>query len=718
MRANCGPPRQTGAAISGVFAVGEAAVAVAAPPDQPRSAQPVRHHLVVWSFRGRVRWVLTAVVVASAVTRFAVARGVDAPWIAPDETIYALLGRSLWSSARLSLLGGDTSFYSLVYPALIGLPLSLFGPAAGLVAVQAVQAVVMSAVAIIVFAWGRPVVGAPWALAAAVLSVLIPGLSYAGLLMSETVFYLVIALALWALWAVLARPSPHRQVLLLAAMGLAFLTRVQAVGLIPAVFVAIALFCIFTRDVTILRRLTPTLVVLALAIALAAAVSALGGGWSELVGAYGAATGGYEAGEAAKDIVWHLGGVFLVVAGVPLLALALLAVRCARTRESDAAAALVATAFAWTLITVVEVGVFASRWVGHMAERLLITVAPPLFLVLVLWLARGAPRPQPATSVVALLVAAPALLLPVARFANQAAALDAFTFIPLWQLREATSSDTLQLAYALSVAAVVAVTVLVPRRARVTLAALVAAVLASTSALSAREIDRLTRADRAWVFGTTDPRWIDEAAAGPVTYLHAHTAFTAALWKTLYWNERIDKVLAFYGTPAPGPLVQQLIAPAAEGIVVDASGARPRSGHVVAPAGIVLAGERLASYGPAMDIPGLTLWQADMPLRVRWIASGIQWNGDIQGSARIEILGCGPGQLELTLLGKEGAPVEISANGRSILTVSPAPDTVWVGAVPSPATADARSSCIYEIRSRLVGSTRIEFVPGEREARG
>ena len=654
---------------------------------------------------------MAAVVVASAAARFAVARGVEAPWISPDETIYALLGRSLWSSGSLSLLGAETPFYSFVYPALIGLPLSWWGPEAGLVAVQAIQAAVMSSVAVVVYAWGRRVVSEAWALLAAVLSVLIPGLSYTALLMSETVFYLAIALALWALWAVLVHPWPRRQVLLLGAVGLALLTRVQALGLIPAALLAIALFCAFTRDVTIVRRLAPTTLVLILAPALAVVASALRGGETELVGAYGVAIGGYDPGEALRDVVWHVAGVFLVVGGIPLLALGVLGIRCASGREARVVVALVATALAWTLVTVVEVGVFASRWVGHMAERQLITVAPPLFLVLVLWLRRGVPRPQPATSALALLLAAPALLLPIARFADQEAALDAFTFIPLWRLREAASTDVMQLCYGLGIAAVVAAAVLIPARARLSLALLVAAMLGSTSVLSAREIGRLAHEERTWVFAAADPSWIDEAADGPVTYLHAGTAFGAALAKSLYWNERIDRVLGLYGTPRPSPFVQSLVAPAADGTVVDPGGARPRGGYVVAPAGIALAGRPIASYGPATDLPGITLWRAEVPLRIRWIASGVQPNGDIQGTARIEVLGCGSGGLELTLLGKEGAPVQISADGKNVLTLAPPRNTVWSGTIPAPAAADGLGSCRYEISSELVGSTRIEFVP-------
>jgi hypothetical protein len=660
----------------------------------------------------RVGWLpVSAVVVVSTLVRVWVARGVEAPWIAPDETIYALLGRSLWRSGSLSLLGGGTGIYSLVYPSVIGVPLSLFGPSSGLAVAQAVQAFAMSSVALVVFAWGRRIVGESWALVAAVLAVLIPGLSYVGLLMTETVFYPVVALALWALWSVLVQPSLARQGLFILATALAVATRVQALALLPAAVLAIALFCAFRRDLTILRRSAPLLGLIIVAGVLAIGVSIVTGGWANVVGSYAAAMGGYDLGAAATDVFWHAGGLFVIVAGVPLIALGILVTECARGRESDTAAALVATAFAWTAISVVEVGVFASRWVGHIAERDLLTVAPPLFLVLALWLARGTPRPQPVTSVVAFAVAVPALFLPVVRFANQEAALDAFTFIPLWRLGEATSTDALQVVYALAVGLVIVACLVVPRSASLVLVGIVAVTLVSASTVSSREIQRLARDDRTWVFSTAEPRWIDDVADGPVTYVHAETAFPAALWKTLYWNERIDNVLRFEGTPAAAPIPERPVATHLDGLVLDTMGERVRGGYVAAPSSMVLAGAELASYGPATDMPGMTLWRADSPLRVRWLTSGVQPNGDIVDTARVQVLGCATGHLGLTLLGKQGNVVQISVDGRKARTVMLAAGSVWSGDVPAPADANGKSLCVYEIASQgLLGSTRIEFV--------
>ena len=660
----------------------------------------------------RLAWLpVAALTVVSALARFGAARLVDAPWIYPDELTYALLGRSFWHSGSLSVIGGVTAGYSLVYPAVVGAPLSLFGPSSGLLVAQLVQAFAMSSVALVVFAWGRQVVAETWALGAAALTVALPGLAYSGLLMTETLFYPLVTLALWAQWRALLRPSIARQAVFLAATAAAVLTRVQAVALLPAAVLALALYCLFVRDATVLRRSTPLLGAILAAGTIAVGASVAAGGWGDVLGVYGAAAGGYELGAAVRDIFWHAGGLFVMVVGVPLIALALLFLECARGRESKAGAALVATASSWALVTVVEVGTFASKWVDHIAERDLLTVAPPLFLTFALWLARGMPRPRAFTSVIVLVVVAPAILLPVARFASRESALDSFSFIPLWRLEEMASSEWLQVAYAVGVGLVVVAAVLVPPRAGVAVFGLVASTLVLASIVSSREIQQLAAADRTWVFSTTQPSWIDEVADGPTTFIHADTELPKALFQTVYWNERIDRVLQLEGAPGAAPIATESAAVLESGLVRDEGGKRLDGGLVVAPSSIVLQGRDLASYGPATDMPGLTLWRADSPLRVLWTTSGVQANGDIDGTARIVVPRCAQGHLGLTLLGKSGASVEISVDGIVIDTVAAPPGAVWTGEVSAPAYSDGTDICTFRIQSAgLLGSTRIEFV--------
>lgn len=247
---------------------------------------------------------LGALVVASSAARFALSRGVDAPWIAPDEHLYGLLGRSLVHGDGLSILGGSVPYYSLLYPTFVGLLFLGHHVSGGVTAVQATQALVMSATAVPVFLWTRPIAGSRAALLAATLTILIPGLAYSGLLMSEALYYLVAVVAAWALAACLAQPSLRRQTLLLAALGVAFATRLQAVGLLGTVVLAILLLAVAERSTAPLRRMFPTLAVLCIASGGWVALRLVNGGAGGALGAYAplSEARAYSFGDVASSI--------------------------------------------------------------------------------------------------------------------------------------------------------------------------------------------------------------------------------------------------------------------------------------------------------------------------------------------------------------------------------------------------------------------------------
>ena len=255
---------------------------------------------------------LAVLVVASTVVRFALSRGVDAPWIAPDEDVYGLVGRSLVHGHGLTILGGRVPYYSLVYPALVGLASLGTDVATGLTVTQIVQALLMSAIAIPVFFWTRPLAGPRLALFAATLTILIPGLAYSALLMSEALYYPVAVVAVWALAVCLRDPTPGRQLLFVAVLGVALATRLQAVGLVAALVVALGVLAVAERSSAPFRRLLPTL----------AAFGAVGGLWlaarlvlgqGRTLGAYGTLTEAreYSITDVLSSIAWQTGIVTL-----------------------------------------------------------------------------------------------------------------------------------------------------------------------------------------------------------------------------------------------------------------------------------------------------------------------------------------------------------------------------------------------------------------------
>jgi hypothetical protein len=656
-------------------------------------------------------WLAVAgIVICSATARFAVSTGVAAPWIAPDEIIYGLLGRSLYQDGTLSVLGGTTPYFSFVYPALIGAPLAFLGPATGLTVVQALQAVVMSLAAAVAFAWARALASTGWALAAAALTVAIPGLAYSGLLMTEAAFYPAATLALWLLARMLASPTLGRQAAFWGAAALAIGTRLQATLLLPAAVVAVVLAALLARRRDIVRAAAPTLALTGAVIGVALVAAATG---RDVLGAYSGALGaGYDASDAATHVFEHVGAVFLVVAGIPLVALVGLTADVARRRDASAqTVGLLATALSWTALLAIQVGVFASRFVDHLAERDLLTAAPPLFVVLAVWLGRGCPRPQPATAIGALAIAAPALLLPVHRVATREAALDSFSTIPLRLLGEVSSDSLLDGVWAAGAAAAIALAVLLPVRARLLLPVATAAVLVGLTIVVSDEVRKLSQADERWWFDDASPGWIDEASSEPVLYVQAASPHWGGVWKQAFWNERIDAVAQVPGGSIEGPLPYTVVAPRFDGLLLDVRGRRVHHRLIAAPAELTLVGEQLAGYGPSADLQGLKLWRADPPVRLSSWATGVQPNGDLLGTARVTVFDCADGALELTLLGKQGTPVRFRVNGIPIGQIAPRPGTVWRGSLPSPEGVAAK--CQFQLDSPgLTGSTRIEFVRG------
>ena len=103
---------------------------------------------------------------------------------------------------------------------------------------------------------------------------------------------------------------------------------------------------------------------------------------------------------------------------------------------------------------------------------------------------------------------------------------------------------------------------------------------------------------------------------------------------------------------------------------------------VAAPTDFELAGERIAQAPRSTDLAGITLWRPVRPLRLLTSRTGVKPNGDVLGTAQITVYACGRGRLELTLLGKQGDPVELRVNGLTWARPRVAPGAAWTGAFP------------------------------------
>src|SRR5581483_5097003 len=568
-------------------------------------------------------WALIAMLVlVSAALRFWAATGVPTPWITPDEETYALLGRSLYSSGSFEILGQKTHFYSLISPGLAGLPLRLHDLGAGYTLLKGIQALVMSLAAVPVYAWARLLASraaAPraWpALGAAALTLAIPGLAYSGLVMTEVAFYPLAALAAWGMARVLARPTLANQALAVAASVLAAATRLQAVVLVAVFVTAVVLVAVFERRPRVVLRYWPALVGFAVASA----------GWaawrlssnepaSGVLGAYRAAGEvSYGFSDAVLYTRWHLADLVLFTGVVPVCAALVLLVEAFLGRERNAEVrAYLAVAAALCAGFVVEVAIFASRHVGHLAERDLLALAPVCFVGLAVWLERGAPRPLVATIGSAALALVLVLSLPLGKLVTLAAIPDSFTIIPLYRLRVHWPGVDVQLLVDLLAALAVLAFAVVPRRFRLALPLVLIVAFAGISVSASRVV-----AAQATLSGkpvaTDSNRWIDAAGGGPVTYLYSDDGPFVSVWQSLFWNRSVDRVYSLLEARVTGLTDVQApsVGPEPDGRLVLSDGSPARAGYVVASSALGFFGSQVA-YRFA---PSLVLWKVEQPLRL------------------------------------------------------------------------------------------------------
>ena len=663
---------------------------------------------------GRREWLaLGALVLVSTAFRAWAAVSVPVPWITPDETVYGLLGRSLYLHGSLEILGGPTPFYSLLVPALVGLPLSAFGLATGLDVLQGVQALVMSLAAVPVYLWGRSLVSRGWALAAAALAVAVPGLTYAGLMMSEVLFYPLLVLAAWALAEAIARPTRLAQGLLVVAVLAVCATRVQAIVLLPVALTAAVVDAWLARSWANLRRLWPAAAVLG-GLAVVWIVYRLGSGSGTLGGYEVITTTSWSIGAAAKYVAYHLASVLILCGLFPLAAVAVLLVRAVRSGEPDPRVrAFLAVASSLTVWLVLEVGVFTSHYSDRIVERNLIALGPVLFLGLVLWIDRGAPGSLLQRGVVAGVATLVLVVLPVRRLVNVFGTHDAMTMVPLYKLVKASSPGTMLAVYlVVGVAAAVAFALLPRRAVRYVPAVLAVAAIAASAVAGKFVVDQAAAQQR--TFLGDKPRWIDRKADGPVAYLYDGEPSWNGVWETLFWNERIDRVYDLGAAEVPGPLPQTPAEVRPDGTVFVPSSARQPGDYAVVSTWATLAGEKLKGVKQkGLTQAGLRLWRVQRPLRFRDRISGLQVNGDINATitGRLDAYDCHNGTFRLTLIPKQPETIEIRVNGRLArrLTFGSAVPS-WHGDFP---VNGRGGECTLEVTpTGLAGTTVFEFDRG------
>jgi hypothetical protein len=638
---------------------------------------------------------LAALVAVSTLLHWLMGRRIAGLWIMPDEAIYAQRGLEFWHQFRLPILSGQGAGYSVLYPALAGLPLAASSLDQGYAWLKVVQALVVSLGAIPIFLYSRHLMPNRYARLAAALTLASPLTLYAGFVMTEVLYYPLAGFALLAMARAVTTARARDQLFTFALIGAAIATRVQAVVLIAVFAAAVGLEALMARDRSKLRAFWPVWALLA-AIALTAAITP--GAFGAYAGTLG---GGYHLASSLRFVYYHLAYTVLLVAVLPFAALVLLASEAIRGRERDPAArALLAVSVSTVVLVTLQVGFFAGRYAPHLLGRDLAAVPPTVFVVFALWLARGAPGSYLVASATILGVAAITLPAPWNDLIANNALPDTMGIAPF--LSHVGEQPAVVIAF--GVALTLLLLLFTPRRFALIMPTVVLFALIGSDVSADTLIAKKVRFDQAAMVGT--PRnWIDRAVSAPVAYVYAgDTANVNIVWQQQFWNDRITNVLAIPPYAVSGPIQTEQAVPSGDGRLPFSER------YVVANDDLSFVGTPVAQQDRGIDYPGLTLWRLSGVPRIATSRTGFKPNGDVFGRAQVVAWGCSGGQLQLTLIPKSTSDVSVALDGSVQLRAHIAGLDYWNGSVSVPSTH--QGPCVFTLTGgELLGSTNVQFEP-------
>jgi len=591
-------------------------------------------------------WPLAAVgvVVLSVIVRILVARRMPTPWIMSDEITYSELAKSFSDKHRMLFHGHAFPFVS-IYPIAIA-PAWLAGAMSTTYTVaKTLNVLLMSLAAIPFWFWARRLMPAAYAFGALVLFLLLPAFVYTNELMTESLALPVALLAFFTMAVALERPTVLRQVLVLLAIGLAALVRLQFLVVFIGLPTAVVLKGLLDAQAAGARRPWRSIVAAVRGFAWALGVLFVGGilylGLKAAQGASPTAVlGGYEktgSGYSLNGVVrWfalHVAETPYAVGLVPVCAFIVVAgiafARNARTTEAERAFLAVALGvMPWMIL---QVGAFASQFSARIEERNLIYLGPLFLLAFLLWMAQGLPRPPLLAALAALVPAVLLVALPLESLLNISIRSDTFSFSPLLRLSIQLDGGVTDVRIVLAIGALVAAIsfLALPRRVAVP------ALLIGVGAFLALSSHSAFGAARGLAIGAkgapeaADVSWIDHRLGADESVVFVADSPTTAnphlVWQTEFWNRSVHPVLEL--APPPNILGDSAaISPTGRVTTTAANSASEAANarYAVAPKTLKLAGQVIAQTGQ------LALYRLNGPLRLASATTGIysdRWTG-------------------------------------------------------------------------------------------
>jgi hypothetical protein len=368
---------------------------------------------------------LAALVAVSTLLRAALTLGVSGPWILPDELLYSELARSIAEGGRPAIRDMPVFGWGEVYPTLIAPAWVLFDdPVWAYHAALVIDALVMSLVAIPAYLLARLVVSPRSSILVAAMALLVPSMTYTGVLMTESAFYPSFVLAVYLVARAVRRPTSGAQALALLGLCVLTFTRIQGLVLVGAYAAAVGLHAVTGsrgERTRYLRRFLPTVGV-GLIVCLTPVVVSTASGNGPL-GWLGARSGTFDVvhpGEIPKWFAYLVADLLLLVAVVPVVATAVIAGLGLSSGAPEARRLFASVALPTALAMLGSVSLVSSTFDvdggESINERYVFALAPILFVGLALWLDSGLPRPKPwAWATLAVACGLP-VLVPIGRF--------------------------------------------------------------------------------------------------------------------------------------------------------------------------------------------------------------------------------------------------------------------------------------------------------------
>jgi hypothetical protein len=551
---------------------------------------------------------LGGVILLATLFHWLQSRGHVTPAIFTDELHFSELARSFADGGGLRVR--DEPFLFPFIPALLQAPVWLASstPLAYELA-KALNAALMCSAAIPAYWLSRRLVRPAYALLVAVATVAGGPMLYHGYLTSEAVAYPVFLLAVGVCVRALEAPSPRRDLLAVAVLGLAVLTRAQFLVL-PLVFV-LGVFLVG-------RPVRQHATALTLLVGAAMAFAAVG---TSALGIYSGASGiDYSLAETIRWGGWttallpFTAGLLVVPGALVGLGFGLVRPRSAAERPFAAVTALL------IVLLPVQAGLVASGDGHRPFERYAFYVLPLLFLAFCSLAERNAVRVHfhlvAALGLAGVAVAIPFSTLALDPFAFDSPTLSAVAVAGRW----ATPGDAAVLFAAAGVAAAVAAVVLRRRPALIVALSIGLSFLVGIAAYSGdRRMTERTLAS----LGAADPDWLERTGIREADVLALPGGSLHSGWILESWNRNVGRTFHLGDVPTdPLPFTDTGLRP--DGSLA-AAGAAVRSEYLV----VDSAGTRvdLDARAIARPRPNLTLYRTAGPVRFRSVAFGVHHDG-------------------------------------------------------------------------------------------